>query len=181
MTLPEHLPASWSGREKLWRAYIQLAQAEAAFRMQKDELSIRPIWHQRADRVEAHIVVCFLAFVLWKTLELWQRRAELGNSPRTVLEEIKRIQCHDVCLPTTTHGEIKLRCVTQLSAVSAIRREAMVSNCCASSSGGHLQRLEAGLSRQQVWTRVILGLALQAPLCGEAGVPSRIVTRRWIT
>jgi hypothetical protein len=54
-----------------------------------------------------------LAFVLWKTLELWQRRTELGNSPRTVLEEIKRIQCHDVCLPTTTHGEIRLRCVTQ--------------------------------------------------------------------
>jgi len=102
----------WSD-EKLWRAYIQLAQAEAAFRVQKDELSIRPIWHQRADRVEAHILVCFLAFVLWKTLELWQRRAELGNSPRTVLEEIKRIHCHDVCLPTTTHGEIKLRCVTQ--------------------------------------------------------------------
>src|ERR1700751_2887723 len=102
----------WSD-EKLWRAYIQLAQAEAAFRVQKDELSIRPIWHQRADPVEAPILVFFLAFVLWKTLELWQRRAELGNSPRTVLEEIKRIHCHDVCLPTTTHGEIKLRCVTQ--------------------------------------------------------------------
>ncbi len=102
----------WSD-EKLWRAYIQLAQAEAAFRVQKDQLSIRPIWHQRADRVEAHILVCFLAFVLWKTLELWQRRADLGNSPRTVLEEIKRIHCHDVCLPTTTHGEIRLRCVTQ--------------------------------------------------------------------
>ena len=99
--------------EKLWRAYIQLAQAEAAFRVQKSELSIRPIWHQRADRVESHILVCFLAFVLWKTLELWQRRAELGNSPRTVLEEIKRIQCHDVCLPTLSHGEIRLRCVTQ--------------------------------------------------------------------
>lgn len=99
--------------EKLWRAYIQLAQAEAAFRVQKSELSIRPIWHQRADRVQSHILVCFLAFVLWKTLELWQRRAELGNSPRTVLEEIKRIQCHDVCLPTLAHGEIRLRCVTQ--------------------------------------------------------------------
>jgi transposase len=99
--------------EKLWRAYIQLAQAEAAFRVHKTELAIRPIWHQRADRVESHILVCFLAFVLWKTLELWQRRADLGNSPRTVLEEIKRIQCHDVCLPTTTHGEIRLRCVTQ--------------------------------------------------------------------
>lgn len=55
----------WSD-EKLWRAYIQLTQAEAAFRIQKDQLAIRPIWHQREDRVQAHILVCFLAFVLWK-------------------------------------------------------------------------------------------------------------------
>jgi transposase len=99
--------------EKLWRAYIQLTQAEAAFRIQKDQLHIRPIWHQRAARVQAHILVCFLAFVLWKSLELWQQRAGLGNSPRTVLEELARIQCHDVILPTQAHGEIRLRCVTQ--------------------------------------------------------------------
>jgi transposase len=102
----------WSD-EKLWKAYIQLTQAEAAFRIQKDQLSIRPIWHQREDRVQAHILVCFLAFVLWKTLELWQERAGLGNSPRTLLEEFARIQAHDVILPTHTHGEIRLRCVTQ--------------------------------------------------------------------
>jgi transposase len=102
----------WSD-EQLWRAYIQLAQAEAAFRIQKDQLRVRPIWHQRADRVQAHILVCFLAFVLWKTLELWQRRAGLGNSPRTVLEELARIQSHDVILPSPTHGEIRLRCITQ--------------------------------------------------------------------
>ncbi|MGH6629805.1 MAG: IS1634 family transposase, partial [Burkholderiales bacterium] len=71
----------WSD-QKLWKAYIQLTQAEAAFRIQKDQLAIRPIWHQREDRVQAHILVCFLAFVLWKTLELWQERAGLGNSPR---------------------------------------------------------------------------------------------------
>ena len=99
--------------EKLWKAYIQLTQAEAAFRIQKDQLRIRPIWHQRADRVQAHILVCFLAFVLWKTLEMWQSRAELGNSPRTILEELARIQSNDVILPTSTHGEIRLRCVTQ--------------------------------------------------------------------
>ena len=99
--------------EQLWRAYIQLAQAEAAFRIQKDQLRVRPIWHQRADRVQAHILVCFLAFVLWKTLELWQRRAGLGNSPRTVLEELARIQSHDVILPSPTHGQIRLRCITQ--------------------------------------------------------------------
>jgi transposase len=99
--------------EQLWRAYIQLAQAEAAFRIQKDQLRVRPIWHQRADRVQAHILVCFLAFVLWKSLELWQQRAGLGNSPRTVLEELARIQSHDVILPSPTHGEIRLRCITQ--------------------------------------------------------------------
>jgi transposase len=102
----------WSD-EQLWKAYIQLTQAEAAFRIQKDQLRVRPIWHQRADRVQAHILVCFLAFVLWKSLEMWQQSAGLGNSPRTVLEELARIQSHDVILPTQTHGEIRLRCITQ--------------------------------------------------------------------
>jgi len=108
----------WSD-EKLWKAYIQLTQAEAAFRIQKDQLAIRPIWHQREDRVQAHIFVCFLAFVLWKTLELWQERAGLGSSPRTLLEELARIQAHDVILPTHTHGDIRLRCVTQPDAAQA--------------------------------------------------------------
>jgi transposase len=102
----------WSDQQ-LWKAYIQLTQAEAAFRIQKDQLNVRPIWHQREDRVRAHILVCFLAFVLWKSLEMWQQRAGLGNSPRTILEELARIQSHDVVLPTTTHGQIRLRCVTQ--------------------------------------------------------------------
>ncbi|MBV8186800.1 MAG: IS1634 family transposase [Alphaproteobacteria bacterium] len=105
--------------EQLWHAYIQLAQAEAAFRIQKDELRVRPIWHQRADRVQAHILVCFLAFVLWKSLEMWQQRSGLGNSPRTVLEELAAIQSNDVILPTTTHGDIRLRCVTRPDAPQA--------------------------------------------------------------
>ena len=104
--------ADWD-EQQLWKASIQLTQAEAAFRIQKDELSVRPIWHQREDRVQAHILVCFLAFVLWKTLEMWQQRAGLGNSPRTILEELARIQSHDVVLPTTTYGQLRLRCVTQ--------------------------------------------------------------------
>jgi transposase len=102
----------WSDQQ-LWKAYIQLTQAEAAFRIQKDQLNVRPIWHQREDRVQAHILVCFLAFVLWKSLEMWQSRSGLGNSPRTILEELARIQSHDVVLPTATHGQIRLRCVTQ--------------------------------------------------------------------
>lgn len=52
--------------------YIQLSEAEAAFRIHKSDLSIRPIWHQRTERVQAHILVCFLAYLLWKTLEQWQ-------------------------------------------------------------------------------------------------------------
>jgi len=97
--------------ERLWKTYIQLTQAEAAFRIQKDELSIRPIWHQREDRVNAHILVCFLAFAMWKTLESWQSTSGLGNSPRTILEEMARIQSHDVILPTTMGTNIRLRCI----------------------------------------------------------------------
>ena len=104
--------SDWTDRQ-LWKAYIQLTQAEAAFRIQKDQLNVRPIWHQREERVQAHILVCFLAFVLWKSLEMWQERAGLGNAPRTILEEFARIQSHDVVLPTLTHGEIRLRCVAQ--------------------------------------------------------------------
>ena len=110
--------SDWSDRQ-LWKAYIQLTQAEAAFRIQKDQLNVRPIWHQREDRAQAHIFVCFLAFVLWKSLEMWQQRAGLGNSPRTILEELARIQSHDVVLPTATHGQIRLRCITQPDAAQA--------------------------------------------------------------
>ena len=110
--------SDWSDRQ-LWKAYIQLTQAEAAFRIQKDQLNVRPIWHQREERVQAHILVCFLAFVLWKSLEMWRQRAGLGNSPRTILEELARIQSHDVVLPTSTHGEIRLRCVAQPDAAQA--------------------------------------------------------------
>jgi transposase len=104
--------ANWSDQQ-LWKAYIQLTQAEAAFRIQKDQLNVRPIWHQREDRVQAHILVCFLAFALWKSLEMWQQRAGLGNSPRTILEELARIQSHDVVLPTAPNGQVRLRCVAQ--------------------------------------------------------------------
>jgi len=102
----------WSPDE-LWRTYIQLTEAEAAFRIQKSDLAIRPIWHQREDRVQAHIFVCFLAYVLWKTLEQWQQRAGLGRSPRTILEELRRIQSTDVVLPTTDGRDLRLRCVVR--------------------------------------------------------------------
>jgi transposase len=101
--------------EMLWRTYIQLNEAEAAFRIHKSELSIRPIWHQRTDRVQAHILVCFLAYALWKTLEQWQSRAGLGNSPRTILDELGRIQSTDVVLPLAEDPtrKLRIRCVTR--------------------------------------------------------------------
>ena len=101
--------------DELWKTYIQLTEAEAAFRIHKTELSLRPIWHQRADRVQAHILVCFLAYVLWKTLEQWQKRAGLGNSPRTLLDQIGSIQSADIILPiaATPERELRLRCVVR--------------------------------------------------------------------
>jgi transposase len=101
--------------EALWRTYIQLSEAEAAFRIHKSELSIRPIWHHREHRMLAHILVCFLAYVLWKTLEQWQSRAGLGNSPRTVLQELAAINSTDVVIPTAAapRRELRLRCVVR--------------------------------------------------------------------
>ena len=101
--------------ETLWRTYVQLTEAEAAFRIQKSDLSIRPIWHQKTERVEAHILVCFLAYVLWKTLEQWQSRAGLGNSPRTILEELGRIHSTDVVLPLAEDPsrKLRIRCVVR--------------------------------------------------------------------
>jgi transposase len=106
--------SDWNA-ETLWRTYVQLSEAEAAFRIQKSELSIRPIWHQKTERVQAHILVCFLAYVLWKTLEQWQSRAGLGNSPRTILDELARIQSTDVVLPLADDPgrELRIRCVVR--------------------------------------------------------------------
>jgi transposase len=99
--------------EDLWKAYIQLTEAEAAFRIHKQDLKLRPIWHQREDRVQAHILVCFLAYVLWKCLAQMCKQAGLGNEPRTVLLEIKNLTLIDVVLQTRTGTEIRLRCVSK--------------------------------------------------------------------
>jgi hypothetical protein len=102
--------ADWSA-EDLWRTYVQLTEAEAAFRIHKSDLRIRPIWHQREERVDAHILICFLAYALWKLLEGWCQRAGLGTSARRVLYDLKRISAVDVVLPVEDGPELKLRCV----------------------------------------------------------------------
>lgn len=111
--------ADWTA-EELWKAYMQLTEAEAAFRIEKDELRLRPVWHQTAERVQAHILVCFLAYVLRKTLEGWSERAGLGRSVATLLEEFARIQSTDVVLPTKEGHTVRLRCVVRPDRAQAI-------------------------------------------------------------
>jgi transposase len=99
--------------EELWKTYMQLTEAEAAFKIHKTDLSIRPIWHQKEDRVLAHILVCFLAYVLWKTLGQLCRQAGLGDEPRRVLNELAEIRLVDVVLPTRDGIEIRQRCISR--------------------------------------------------------------------
>jgi transposase len=99
--------------EELWKTYMQLTEAEAAFRIHKTDLSIRPIWHQKEDRMLAHILVCFLAYVLWKTLGQVCRQAGLGDEPRRVLDELAEIRLVDVILPTRDGTEIRQRCISR--------------------------------------------------------------------
>ena len=109
----------WSA-EELWRAYIQLTQAEAAFRIEKSDLRIRPVWHQKEERVLAHILVCFLAYVLWKTLAQMCKATGLGDEPRRILDELGKILVVDVVLPTKTGTEIRRRCITRPTEHQAI-------------------------------------------------------------
>ena len=102
----------WSA-EDLWQAYIQLTEAEAAFRIHKSDLRIRPVWHQTEERVQAHILVCFLAYVLWKTLHKMTQAAGLGDEPRRIFEELGKISLVDVVLPTRQKQvEIRRRCIS---------------------------------------------------------------------
>jgi transposase len=111
--------SDWTAPE-LWRAYMQLTEAESAFRIHKSDLSLRPIWHQKKERVQAHVLVCFLAYVLWKTLGQMCKSAGLGDEPRKVLDEISSIQTVDVILPTRCGQKIRKRCVARPTEHQAI-------------------------------------------------------------
>jgi transposase len=108
--------------EELWTTYIQLTEAEAAFRIHKSDLAIRPIWHQKAERIKAHILVCFLGYALWKTLQQWQSRAGLGDCPRTILTELSRVTAADVLLPLADGSarELRIRCVVRPDRAQAL-------------------------------------------------------------
>lgn len=95
----------------LWNTYIQLTEVEDAFRTTKHDLGMRPIFHQKKDRVQAHILVCFLSLVLWRTLQQWMKASGLGTAPRKLLEELKEIKSLDVILPAKDKT-IRLRVVS---------------------------------------------------------------------
>ena len=109
----------WTG-EELWRAYMQLTEAEAAFRLHKSDLVMRPIWHQKEHRVQAHILVCFLAYVLWKTMGRLCQQAGLGDEARKVFAELQQVALVDVVLPTRTGVTIRKRCVSRPTEHQAI-------------------------------------------------------------
>jgi len=104
----------------LWERYIQLTQIEAAFRTMKSELGIRPIYHQLEHRVEAHILVAFLAYCLIVTLKNRLQALAPGLMPKAVLEKLAAIQMLDVWLPTTDGRWLVMPRYTQPEAEQAI-------------------------------------------------------------
>jgi transposase len=134
----------WSP-EEFWETYMQLTVAEKAFRTLKSELLIRPMWHQYDGRVEAHVMVCVLAYALWKTLDHLAKQAGLTTeihkpdptrgeatakprpmSPEAILRELAKIQIGDILLDTTDGRKLALRRVarptpTQARILSALR------------------------------------------------------------
>ncbi len=98
---------------KLWSLYLQLVAVEEAFKNLKGDLAVRPIFHQKENRVEAHIFVSFLAYCLHVTLGQRLRWLAPGLTPRSVLEKFAALQMIDVHLPTTDGREIILTRTTQ--------------------------------------------------------------------
>ena len=108
------LRTNWTEKDpkEIWKTYIQLTQVEDAFRTTKTDLGMRPIYHHKADRTQAHILVCFLALVLWRTLQQWMDCSGLGTAPRKLIEELREIRSLDVLLPSRENKTIRLRVVS---------------------------------------------------------------------
>jgi len=95
----------------IWKKYIQLTEVEDAFRTEKHDLGMRPIYHQKQDRTQAHILVCFLALSMWRTLQQWMKASGLGTAPRKLIEEMREVRSLDVLLPARDKT-IRLRVVS---------------------------------------------------------------------
>lgn len=99
--------------EQLWRTYIGLTQIEDSFRICKHDLGLRPIHHQKQHRTHAHILVCFLSLVMWRTLQQWMSGCGLGTAPRKLLEEMAQVRSLDLVLPTGAGPKLRLRLVSR--------------------------------------------------------------------
>lgn len=97
----------------LWKTYIHLTEIEETFRTLKSEMNLRPVFHQTTERVQAHIFVCFLGLVMYRTLSQWMQGCGIGNSPRKLISELSNIHSMDVVLPIENGPDLKLRCVSQ--------------------------------------------------------------------
>jgi transposase len=101
-----------SDPEQLWKSYIQLTEAEAAFRALKSELNVRPIFHQKEHRTKAHVLVAFLGYTLWVTLKHLLKGSGSKLSPIQALATACTLHSADIVLPTTDGRQIQLRRVT---------------------------------------------------------------------
>jgi len=99
--------------EELWRTYMGLTQIEDSFRIAKHDLGLRPIFHHKQERTQAHIFVCFLSLVLWRTLQQWMEASGLGTAPRKLLEEMREVRSLDVVLPSGAGQNLRLRTVSR--------------------------------------------------------------------
>jgi transposase len=104
---------------KLWHWYIQLTEVEDAFRTGKSDLGLRPVHHQLEHRAQAHILVCFIALAMWRSLEMWRQGAGLGQCARQVLRELETIRSMDVVLPVRDQAEVRLRLVAKPEKLAA--------------------------------------------------------------
>jgi hypothetical protein len=96
-------PRQWGGcwlAMELWKQYIVLTEVEQAFKELKNDLDIRPVYHQKDSRIEAHILVSFLSYCLQVTLKHRAKTKAPGLTPRAILEKFKAMQMIDVHLPT---------------------------------------------------------------------------------
>jgi len=109
------LRTNMAGRhpEQLWAFYTQLVEVEEAFKTLKGDLAIRPIFHQKEERIEAHIFVAFMAYAMHVTLRRRLRDLAPGLTPRAVLEKFRAVQMIDVHLPTTDGRKVVMSRYTQ--------------------------------------------------------------------
>jgi hypothetical protein len=121
----------WSAQE-FWETYIQLTVVERAFRVLKSELLLRPVWHHYSGRTQAHVMICVLAYALWKTLDHLAKQAGLKTAirkpdprrptaspkprpmtPEAILRELRKIEIGDILLETSAGQTLSLRRVAR--------------------------------------------------------------------